>query len=92
MCNCLNELKANIARDLAIEHNVFDGVKVSWNDTVLFKKRNKQQRLRSKHHPTVSVTATFTRTQKNNGLAFKNSDVIVIPVKPIYCCQCGGKL
>jgi len=91
MCHCMTKIKADVERDIALEHNIFTGVHSEWNDSAAIRKKNKQQRVRSKLHPTVSLTATFTRTT-TTGKPFKKADVKVVQIKPKFCCQCGGKL
>ena len=92
MCNCLNILKLNFEREIAIKYNVFDGVLAEWSGLIKVTWRNKQQRLRAQLQPTLSLTATFTETKKHNAQPFKRQTVKVIPIKPIHCCQCGEKL
>jgi len=88
MCHCMTKIKADVERDIAIEHNIFTGVHSEWDSCTAIRKKNKQQRVRSKLHPTVSLTATFTRTTAL-GQPFKKADVKVVQIKPKFCSQCG---
>ena len=91
MCTCLTERKADIARDLAVKHNVLSGVHAVFDTVTNVTKRNKQLRRRVVEMPAVSITATYTKTTVT-GKPFKRATVKHITVKPIYCCLCGGAL
>jgi len=91
MCNCMTELKANIARDLAVEHNVIGGVDARWSNTKRVSTKDKMQRNRVVVVPSVSITATYSQTTAL-GKPFKNATVESITIKPIHCMICGKKL
>ena len=91
MCTCMTELKANIARDLAIKHNVFSGVDARWTNVKHVTVKDHMQRRTTIGVPAPQVIATYSKTTKNN-TSFKNATVEHITIKPIYCCQCGEKI
>jgi hypothetical protein len=91
MCTCLTKLKANIARDLAIKHNVFSGVDARWTTVKNVTVKDKLLRKTVIGVPAPQIVATYSKTTTNN-TSFKKATVEYITIKPIHCCQCGKKL
>lgn len=91
MCQCMNELKADIARDLAVKHNVISGVDARWTNVKKVTVKDNMQRKTVIGVPAPQIIATYYRTTTNNK-PFKQATVEYITVKPIYCCLCGGAL
>lgn len=91
MCNCIDQIKAAEVAKVLTKHNPSGSVSANWDSSVKVRVKNKQQRVRVIERPSVSLTIEYKKTT-TNGQPFKRPDVMVVQIKPIYCCLCGGRL